>query len=459
MGWMVILSSHSARLQQERDRALREHEMVSLSLHTAVLYQSLQLPDTQESQKQTLLAVQGVASSLLGQDGTDPGVYVQLFEGKTLAFGNFDGDLGKDRPELALEGQTCLSIFRDVGAKTYLLVASREQLRTTGYVFVTIRDVSTTFAARSALVRQMALIGTFIAILVAAALFLLTALMTRRVALIRSVSQRLAGGDYSKRIPVVGRDELADLAEDFNTMAEAVEQNVHSLESVASDQRQFIDNLTHEMKTPLTSIIGFADLIRSARYMDDVTRADYASSIYQEGQRLKTLSGKLMELILLGRTEMDPQRMDAEEFLTEIATLTGPIFASRQLELLLSTEPARLQGDPSLLQSLVLNLVDNACKASAPGQQVELSCRVDRQRRLHIRITDHGRGIPPGEIHKIMQPFYMLDKARTRAEGGAGLGLALCSRIAQLHRASMSISSAVGQGTAVDLVFPREMAR
>jgi len=126
------------------------------------------------------------------------------------------------------------------------------------------------------------------------------------------------------------------------------------------------------------------------------------------------------------------------------------------MELSLQTQPATLRADPSLLQSLILNLVDNAIKASQPGQQVELSCFYDRRRRLHVRVADHGRGIPAHEIHKITQPFYMLDKARTRAEGGAGLGLALCSRIAQLHRGVLNITSRVGRGTVVDVVFSGE---
>lgn len=431
--------------------------MVALSVHTAILYQSLQQSGQPEDPRQTLQAVQAVASSLLGQDAASQGVCIQLFEKGTPVFSNFSGDPGAERQEMAVDGQACLSIFRDVGGQTFLFVSSREQLRAADYTLVTIRDASAIFTARRAQAAQMAVVGSAISVLVAVALFLMTNLMTRRILMIRSVSQRLADGDYSRRISISGRDELADLSDDFNAMAEAVERNVKSLESVASDQRQFIDNLTHEMKTPLTSIIGFADLIRSARYMDDATRADYAGSIYQEGQRLKALSAKLMELILLGRTDAEMEALDVESFLQEIAALTAPIFANRQMALDLRTEPATLLADHSLMQSLVYNLIDNACKASQPGQRVELASYVDRQRRLHIRVSDHGRGIPAGEIHKIKQPFYMLDKARTRAEGGAGLGLALCNRIAALHHAVMGISSKVGQGTVVDLVFSREV--
>jgi len=456
MGWTVILRSHNARLAQESNRALREHEMVALSLHTAILYQSLQAPGNREGGAETLRAVEGVANSLSAKNDTARGVYLQLFLEGAPAFDNFPDNPGANRPELAVQGQECLSVFRDAGDKTYLLIASQEELRSERYVLVSIRDVTPIFTARRELAREMAIIGTVISVAVAAVLYLLTWHMTRRIATIQSVSRRLADGDFARRIPVRGHDELAELAEDFNAMAESIEKNVQSLESVASDQRQFIDNLTHEMKTPLTSIIGFADLIRSARYMDERTRVDYAGSIYQEGQRLKALSGKLMELILLGRTDPDMQQLDLAAFLEELAALVAPVLANRSMELSLQTQPATLRADPSLLQSLILNLVDNAIKASQPGQQVELSCFYDRRRRLHVRVADHGRGIPAHEIHKITQPFYMLDKARTRAEGGAGLGLALCSRIAQLHRGVLNITSRVGRGTVVDVVFSGE---
>lgn len=432
--------------------------MAALSLQTGVLYQSLQQGGSQTDDERTLQAVKTVAGSLLGQDNTAQGVYIQLYRDGTSVFDNFTGKFGTDRPELAVQGQNRDSIFRDAGGKTFLLVTSREQFGGVDYTLVSIRDASSIFEERHRLVTRMAGIGGAISVFVAAALFLLAQFMTRRIALIGSVSRRLADGDYSRRIAITGRDELAELSDDFNSMAEAIERNVKSLETVASDQQQFIDNLTHEMKTPLTSIIGFADLIRSTRYMDDATRADYASSIYQEGQRLKTLSGKLMELILLGRTDPELVELEVEPFLQEVASLIAPVFTNRQMELTLHTEPAVMLADPSLMQSLVFNLVDNASKASQPGQQVELSCHIDRQRRLHIRVEDHGRGIPAAEIPKIKQPFYMLDKARTRAEGGAGLGLALCTRIAALHHAVLNISSRVGQGTVVDIVFSREVA-
>jgi signal transduction histidine kinase len=267
----------------------------------------------------------------------------------------------------------------------------------------------------------------------------------------------LSQGDYTVHLPVRGYDEIAMLSETFNAMTESVESNIAQLQSVAEDRKKFIDNLAHEMKTPLTSIIGYADLLRSARRVDDNQRLEYADAIYQEGQHLKTLSGKLMELILVGRTGVEKQKVDLMDYLLDIAQLLEPMVVQRHLTMTVDC-PGRLSlsVDKALIRSLLFNLIDNAAKASKSGDNIELSAHRDRRGRIHLSVTDHGRGMPQEETRKVTQAFYMLDKARTRAEGGAGLGLALCLEIARCHNAQLTIHSHTGVGTQVEIIFPQE---
>ena len=125
-----------------------------------------------------------------------------------------------------------------------------------------------------------------------------------------------------------------------------------------------------------------------------------------------------------------------------------------RIRLQLYAEPAVVSAEPVLLQSLLYNLIDNACKASPADETVTVRGRNIEEGYL-ITVIDHGRGIPKESLQKITEPFYMEDKSRTRGQGGAGLGLALCKRIAELHGTSLTFSSTLGQGTSVAFTLAR----
>ena len=129
-----------------------------------------------------------------------------------------------------------------------------------------------------------------------------------------------------------------------------------------------------------------------------------------------------------------------------------PAMAAKELELTVTAEAGVLRGEAPLLQTLLQNLLDNARKASRPGQRVSLAGRAVAGG-YQLIVTDCGRGIPAGELSKITEPFYMVDKSRSRAEGGAGLGLALCQKIVELHQGSLRFESREGEGTVVTVTL------
>ena len=241
----------------------------------------------------------------------------------------------------------------------------------------------------------------------------------------------------------------------MNMMADAVEKNVADLERVAEERKTFIANLAHEMKTPLTSIMGFADILRVKRVVPDEERREYANVIVEETKHLRSLSGKLMELISVGGTQPEYQETSLRELLQEVGVSLQPVLAGRGVTLTWSAPEAMISVDRELFKSLLYNLVDNGAKASQPGQAVTIEAGY-REDRLYISVTDRGIGIPPNELKRITEPFYMVDKARTRKAGGAGLGLALCQEIAKLHHATLTIESTLGEGTCVTVIMEEE---
>lgn len=459
LGYLVIDGSHQSNLQREMERGIREHHMLSLNLQTSLIYKRFDLSAKFLDAQQVVEVLGGVADDLSARrdDAMSTAVLVELYRDGQLLYTNFPTQVGEERPELSIVKGNCSAILRRVDQHIYLFTVSQEWLEDGSYTFVSIRPVDGVYQTRSELIIRFTRVSMAVSGIVAIALLLVAYLMTRRMRKLQALSKRLAQGNYEERIDVRGRDELSELAQDFNGMAQAVQSNVEQLESVAEDRKKFIDNLAHEMKTPLTSVIGFADLLRSARTVSDDTRIDYANAIYTEGQHLKGLSSKLMELILLGRTSPDWAQVNLADYLQDIAALLQPMVMSKGLTLSLSCPSLPMVLDPELMKSLLFNLVDNAAKASPPGTSIDIMGMRDEQGRIVLQVQDHGCGMPSSEIRKVLQPFYMLDKARTRAAGGAGLGLALCAEIAQLHHAALQIQSQEGQGTVVRLTFRQEV--
>ncbi len=321
-----------------------------------------------------------------------------------------------------------------------------------GVVYMeTVRDITELFVDRETHYRVYRYLLLLVAALGGGLLFLLSTWLTRPIRSLEKVTARLAAGDYSSRAEISGDDEVSQLAENFNRMADAIASNVQALEDAARRQEDFTSSFVHELKTPLTSIIGYADMLRGGNLPEE-KRFKAASYIFSEGKRLENLSLALMSLKVAGHSAVDVGPVQMARLVEDTAKAIRPAMTAKGLTLVSQAEEGVLLGDAPLLQTLMMNLLDNARKASSAGSRVELRGEaLPEGYRLVVR--DYGRGIPAGELDKITEAFYMVDKSRSRAEGGAGLGLALCKEIAAFHGGTMCFASREGQGTTVTVVL------
>jgi signal transduction histidine kinase len=239
-------------------------------------------------------------------------------------------------------------------------------------------------------------------------------------------------------------------------MAESIEQKVSTLEGYAKQQKDFVANFSHELKTPMTSIIGYADMLRSAE-LDEEDAFMASNFIFSEGKRLEALSLKLMDLVVLDKNEFELTRGYARRVLGHVIAVVTPMLEQHGLTLQTSIEQYQILYEKDLLLTLITNLIDNARKASEPGKVIELTGR-KQDSRYRITVRDHGIGIPEEELNRITEAFFMVDKSRARAQHGAGLGLAIGNKIAQLHGSELHFESKVGEGTSVwfDLPLPKD---
>lgn len=313
----------------------------------------------------------------------------------------------------------------------------------------TLEDVTEVFAERAMGFSVYRKVTLAMLLVCTAVMFFICTWLTKPIRLLARATRKMAVGDYNYRVKQIGSDELGQLTEDFNSMAGVLEGTVGELKEEIRAREDFIAAFAHELKTPLTAIIGYADLLRS-RKLDEEKHFLSSNYIYTEGKRLENMSFRLLDIIVTKREQIEPQAVEAEKI---FRYLEGMFAGNDDQTLKTSFEAGTVYAEINLIKSVLLNLVDNAFKASQPGSRVEVwgSCLAEG---YEFRVKDYGVGIPEEEVKRVTEAFYMVDKSRSRSRNGAGLGLALCVEILRLHKSELRIESRVGEGTCISFVLP-----
>jgi two-component system phosphate regulon sensor histidine kinase PhoR len=221
----------------------------------------------------------------------------------------------------------------------------------------------------------------------------------------------------------------------------------------------FVANVTHEIRTPLTSIIGFIETLQQGALDDRPQALAFLKTIHQNAQRLNRLVDDLLTLsaIELGETQLQMEKVDVGRAVEQAVAVMTPQASEKAIRIAKEI-PAGLpiiRADRDRLMQILLNILDNAIKFTPEGGKIDISADPGEGGRLTVRIADNGVGLPRGEIPRLGERFYRADKMRSRELGGTGLGLSIVKHLLQAHGGSLSIDSAPGLGTTVSLAFPR----
>ncbi len=220
-------------------------------------------------------------------------------------------------------------------------------------------------------------------------------------------------------------------------------------------RRDFTANVSHELKTPLTSISGFAEMIENGMVKGETDIQKFAGRIYQEANRLIVLTD---DIIRLSRIEQDgtpaKEPVELRELCDNVIRSLRFVSDRKQVELSVTGEPLTINGNPRMLEELVQNLCDNAVKYNLPGGRVDVSVRQDGSNAV-LTVSDTGIGIPREYQKRIFERFYRVDKSRSKQTGGTGLGLSIVKHIVECHGGSIRLESTENVGTTITVCLPQ----
>lgn len=319
------------------------------------------------------------------------------------------------------------------------------------YTLTYLYDVSGNLSAWSRMTGMLFLLGIAFCTLLAICLHFVLGRVFKPLRQISVASKNIAQGEYGNRIEVIRHDELSEMADSFNHMAGEIQMQMEQLKLAAEQKQRFIDNFAHELRTPLTSIYGYAEYIQKVELSDD-DKLVATNYIMSESRKLHNLARQLLELATLARSDIRRESVAVEGLFRKTEETLKLKLEERGVRLTWTCQLHAVSGDRDLLESLVVNLADNAMKACSPGGQVQLEAYTESEHPV-ISVTDDGKGMTEEQLSRVTEAFYRVDQARSRADGGAGLGLSLCEQIAASHDAKLSFSSQIGRGTSIKITF------
>lgn len=440
---IVSVAMFRDMINRAEDRSLNEHYFIASALIKD--FQAVQGRGTDiDGSLNSLLQ----PYSFLSGDNT---AGLAFYKNNQLIYSSKDIAVLKDNSLVPPEDGSRLATIQKVDDRTYVIVSGKLPAPYASYTLVYLYDTTEAINSWRHLKNILFFTGFVLSVLFAFGLLLVLNRIFRPLKQISRTSKDIAEGAYQTRLLVSGHDELTEMSQSFNHMAAEIQHQMTELKDAAAKKQQFVDNFAHELRTPLTAIYGYAEYLQKAVLSED-DRLSALNYIMSESHRLQMVAYQLLELANLQNNQITCEELKVSNlFEAVLQTLTGKL-ANNEIQIEFRCEIESIRGDSYLMESLLINLIDNAAKACGKGGNIVVSAIMEAERKI-ICVRDNGKGMTPEILSQITEPFYRGEKSRNRNDGGAGLGLALCKQIASSHKAQLSFLSRPGEGTTVKITF------
>lgn len=259
--------------------------------------------------------------------------------------------------------------------------------------------------------------------------------------------RRMSTGDYRARVGVTSNDEVGQLSEAFNHMAEAIQRE-------DEERKVFLATVSHELRTPISYVKGYSESIQNG-FIEGEQKDEAICLIAREANRMERLTNELMQLVHIDTEETDKMYpIVLAETLRDSAALVNTKAVEKEIAIVLElNEEIIIEADEEKMRQIFINLLENAIRYSDRGTSIYLHAVIEDDSAV-IQVEDKGIGIPQEDLPRILERFYRVNKARSRADGGSGLGLSIVDKLVQQHRGTLHIESELGKGTIVTVRLP-----
>lgn len=366
----------------------------------------------------------------------EKGLFIAFRKGAEELYSNFKSPYSVDKGTL---------IHTDFEEKRHILISA--MVCDGEYELIIAKNVESLDSEFRSLMTTYSVTAGSVSLVLAVVLYFVLKKLSGPLETLRKTTEKIENGDFSARVEERGNDEFTLVAKSFNLMLDTINEQMETLEQEADRKQMLVDNMAHELRTPLTSIHGYAEYLEKANTTEE-RRLIAAKYIMSESERLQKISEILLDDAFIRENEIEMSDIDLGAVLTDAAKKLQMRAENAGVEITCDTAPVTVKGNETLLSMLFYNLTENAIKACSAGGKVKISCS-----ECQAVIEDNGKGMTEEQLLHITEPFYRTDKSRSRAEGGAGLGLALCKQIVLTHKAEMNFESKIGQGTKIIVTF------
>ena len=389
-----------------------------------------------------LLADYADRLSSYGHGGSQLGIYM---EDGTIAYDSITSLIPLEKRKEYMRNMDDTYMLVQEGSHKYMMIASDITIGQYSFCLMNVFDISSIYSERNRQIVYFFVLDIIILLAAMAGELLLSSYLTAPISKLNKLSQEIASGSYSARTNINTTDEIGELSRSFDAMAEAVERQIDQLNEEIVKREEFVADFSHELKTPMTAVMGYAKMLRDGSAEEDEKRVAL-SYIYSECKRLEQLSRKLIMLMKLGEGRLELGSVSAKWAGERLKDIMQPISGNVMVEC--NIEDCYIRADGTLLLDLLKNLAENAIKAQPKDNKVIVNgSRVGG--RYVFSVKDRGVGMDEEELTHVQEPFYMADKSRSRALGGSGLGLSICRKICSCHNIALSFASRKGEGTCV----------
>lgn len=337
-----------------------------------------------------------------------------------------------------------LYCLRKLGDKHYMFFSSNWNINNKVIYIVNAYDASSIYEEKD---RQMQVIfvnDVIILSVITIAVFTFSIYLTRPISKLNKTSKKIASGQFNERVNIKSKDEIGELSESFNIMAKEVEDKINQLNLQVKQKNDFINAFTHELKTPMTAMMGYSDLLRLKK-CDEKISQKALNYIYSETKRLESLSLKLMKLMSLTEENIEFSEINIVDFLEKIVKVESELFSNIKIEL--DLEEGIVKGDKELLEVVLRNLIENSKNSKPKDNKILVKGEILENKNYRISVIDKGKGIPKEHLERVTEDFYMVDKSRSRESNGSGIGLSLVKKILEFHNSKIVIESQENVGT------------